>query len=46
MDITYLLIIGAAISVLALATLDAIQARRNATTSTPPLASSRRALSK
>ena len=44
MDITYLLIISAAVSVLVLAVLDALRARRRATNTAPPMAPTHRAL--
>ena len=46
MDITYLLIICATVSVLVLAALDAIKARRDSSTPQPQVGSARRALSK
>lgn len=46
MDITYLLIISATVSVLVLAALDAVKARRDSSTARPHVGSARRALSK
>ena len=46
MDITYLLIICATVSVLVLAALDAVKARRDSSPIQPQVGSARRALSK